>query len=744
MKRILSFALLLALVFGNFAWVNAQEEGEPAIIKLDPIADINPVKTQHTMVATVLDKNGKPLSGQRVEWILARAPKGVGDIVEHDDMGSIVGSNKKITKLSNHYSVSYTNERPVVLTKGTATTSDDVKLEVGQTWLTITSPVEGETHIIAFCPAIKNANKHKVFAIKYWIDAKIDWPENAVNKVGTPHEFKFKLTKASSNTPLSGYLVKWSLVEREENPAYLGNNKDTKVVSTETDEEGVARVTLNQLKSVEGFNQVKIQLSKPTGELLAIRTVTKRWIAPKVEIVKTGPDEGIIGEKVVYNIRATNPGDADAKEVKVVDTIPEGMSYLEATPAPDNIDGNVLTWNVGILRKGGDRVFKLTLKADTTGTKKNVAVLYSKETSPKTGIAVTKIVAPDLYIIKEGPALTRRGNVANYKITVKNKGNGVARAVFIRDEIPAGMKFRTRDKGVVLRWRIGELQPGQSVTRTYSLDTIKVGTYDNIAKVYMKRKLVHKTTFRTKVIAPDIKIVKEGPSLVFLNKPANYTITITNDGNADAKNVILTDTLPKNLDYISSSPAGIFKPGKGEKLARIKWKLGDIGAGKKKIIKLSTRANKVGRCKNSVKMISDTDILPKIEPQTAICMTNIIGVPAMHINSYDTEDPVEVGKQTIYVIEVRNEGTSPCTNVVLIDTVDDEMEFISASGPVPYKAEGNKITFEPAPILQPGEKLTYRIVCKAVKEGSAKNNAQLKYDQFEKYIIDEEGTSVYK
>ncbi len=120
----------------------------------------------------------------------------------------------------------------------------------------------------------------------------------------------------------------------------------------------------------------------------------------------------------------------------------------------------------------------------------------------------------------------------------------------------------------------------------------------------------------------------------------------------------------------------------------------------------------------------------------------------MHLQSYDTEDPVEVGKQTIYFVETRNEGTSAVTNVQLTNNIPEEMEFVSAAGPTEYEVNGRVVTFKPYASLPPGEKLVYKIVCKAVSlgdaKGSAKNRAILKHDEFEHEIIDEEGTSVYE
>lgn len=736
--------LCFALIFFAGLWISAQgsEEGVPASIKLDPVTDTNPIKTQHTIVATVLDANNNPLPNQRVEWILARGPVAVGDIVEHDDMNAIVGSDQKVTKLGNHYTVTYTNDRPMVLDFGTSDTRDDINLNVGDTWLTITSPLEGETHIIAFCPGIKNANNHKTFGVKYWMDAKIDWPEDAVNKVGTPHTFQFKLTKASNSAPLPGYRVKWELVDGV--PGYL-NEPDTKVVEGQTNEEGESSVVLNQVEPAEGSNTVKITLQKPTGEFLAIRTAVKTWLTPRLLVQKEGPTHGILNEKVTYTITVSNPGDETADDVVLIDTLPEGLSYSECSIAPDNVEGKVLTWNLGSMAKNESKKFLLTTKAEKEGVWKNAAEVRSRQSTPPPVYAETEIGAPDLYIVKNGPDEIRKDNMATYTITLNNKGNAEAKDVQVLDNIPAGMDYRGRTSGYNMRWNPITLQPGESKAYSYQLKASQVGIFTNVAKLTMKGKEIQKDEHKTKVIAPNMKLTKDGPSRVILNKPVEYTITVSNTGDAVAYDMVVIDTLPGELEFMSAVPEpNNFKNAADQQLATATWKLGDIQPEQTITITLKVRAISIARCRNTAKLFSNSSELPIISPLEAYVDTTIQGVPAMHINTYDTEDPVEIGKQTIYVIETRNEGTSACTNIQMESLIDEEMEFVSAQGPVPFKVNGNTITFDPVPILQPAEKLTYKVTARAIKEGSAKHKATLRYAEFDKPIMNEEGTNCYK
>jgi uncharacterized repeat protein (TIGR01451 family) len=105
---------------------------------------------------------------------------------------------------------------------------------------------------------------------------------------------------------------------------------------------------------------------------------------------------------------------------------------------------------------------------------------------------------------------------------------------------------------------------------------------------------------------------------------------------------------------------------------------------------------------------------------------------------------MEVGKITIYVIETRNEGTGPCTGISMTSVIPEEMEFVKCEGPgVACKFEEGQVLFETVPILAPGAKLVYKTYCKAIKVGSAKHRAILKYNEFTTSIINEEGTSVY-
>jgi uncharacterized repeat protein (TIGR01451 family) len=243
---------------------------------------------------------------------------------------------------------------------------------------------------------------------------------------------------------------------------------------------------------------------------------------------------------------------------------------------------------------------------------------------------------------------------------------------------------------------------------------------------------------------PDLILSFEGPRTAYVNRPVVYNIIVKNDGQASGKAVELVETLPPSLDYVGSKPAGVFKPQTGDTPATVSWQIQEIPPKGKIEIELTLRAKALGRSRNSVKLLSRGTEGPKIPPLETLADLQVMGIPAMHISTYDTEDPVEVGKTTLYVIETRNEGTAPCTGISMTSVIPEQMEFVKCEGPgAACKLEKGQVLFDTVPILAPGARLIYKIQCKALKPGSAKHRAILKYNEFTTSIIDEEGTSVY-
>ena len=73
------------------------------------------------------------------------------------------------------------------------------------------------------------------------------------------------------------------------------------------------------------------------------------------------------------------------------------------------------------------------------------------------------------------------------------------------------------------------------------------------------------TTAPVTVTGPDVRVAKtDGETNVAPGDPLIYIITVTNDGNGTAPNVLLTDTIPANTTFQSASDGGTFAARSGD------------------------------------------------------------------------------------------------------------------------------------------------------------------------------------
>jgi len=105
---------------------------------------------------------------------------------------------------------------------------------------------------------------------------------------------------------------------------------------------------------------------------------------PKVEITKSNnKNSAQRGDTVTYTLTLTNSGNMDLNNVKVIDALPGGFSYIAGTSMLDGvsisdptISGNTLEWNIGSVEKDGIRIITYDAKildSVINGSYKNLA-----------------------------------------------------------------------------------------------------------------------------------------------------------------------------------------------------------------------------------------------------------------------------------------------------------------------------------------------------------------------------------
>src|SRR5207245_10828513 len=102
-------------------------------------------------------------------------------------------------------------------------------------------------------------------------------------------------------------------------------------------------------------------------------------------------DQALIAQQVQYTLRYGDAaGAAAVSNVVLTDTLPVGLNYVSAVPAPSTV-GPVLSWAIGALAAGDSGVVNLVLQVSNTVRDtlwaRNVAALTGTNATPQSASA---------------------------------------------------------------------------------------------------------------------------------------------------------------------------------------------------------------------------------------------------------------------------------------------------------------------------------------------------------------------
>ena len=673
------------------------QTGSPGVT-LSPEVAVNPVRTQHVMVATVRDQNGNPMPGMAIEWMLT----GDGAIVDVDGGG----------KTDNGYASSRTASSGYVLDRGNADPSDDVQIGPGQTWAVITSAAEGTSNVIAYAPDISNWDHHKAFATKNWMDVTWEWPVDATNRVGTPHTFTTRVMRYSDGTPLVGYYVNYEIIGGP--PAsFQGGGK---TVNMKSDSSGVASATLVQSGAQVGTNDVEISIVRPANAACCIPekhiisgVVRKTWVKPEITCTKSGPAMVTEGDSITYNIAVTNPSNMDANSVTVTDYLPNNVRYVSSSPS-GSASGNTINWNLGTVGAGQTVNVSVTGTAMSPGVAQNRAKVTAENGALQHDCEATTQIEkkrlPNISIRCECPNQVLVCDPIIWRCTVTNNGDGAAQDVVVRCTDSGGISCSPAEHF------IGTLGPGESRSFESNCTASSAGTVSRNCTVTSSNANSDSATCSTTVVQPALSITKSSSRQEWkLGRPITWDIQVSSTGSVAAKDVILTDLVPAGTTFKSASDGGSLQGG------QVVWNLGTLNPGESRRVSMVTTANSEGTIRNTAtaRAYCAADV-------SADATVSVRGVPAILLECIDVDDPIEVGGTETYVIDVTNQGNADDHNIVIEVTLPPEQEYVSAEGArgASHSVSGKVVRFAPVPTLEPKGRLTYRVIVKAIGEGDVR------------------------
>ena len=446
-----------------------------------------------------------------------------------------------------------------------------------------------------------------------------------------------------------------------------------------------------------------------------------------IRLDRLAPAEVPLNVPFDYTLKVTNMAQTPLQDVVVLERLPENFQLQSSDPETEKVDGN-LSWTVGSLDAKASRELKVSGIATTADNVKPCATVTF--VVPPVCAEIT-VVEPKLTLTTAASKEVLVSDPIQLQFVVTNQGTGAAEGVQIAGMLPAGL--RTLDYQSELVLNVGTLAPGQSRQFGGSLKAARTGEYVTRVVASANGGLKAEATTTTIVRQPVLAITKTGPAKQYIGRPTTYEITVTNMGDAPAANTIVEDTIPQGVQGLQTSPAGAVSGSK------VVWQLGTLAVDTSKKVSITyapMEAGSLAQAATASAVCADT--------VTATAETTVYGIAAVLLEVIDTDDPVQVGGRTTYIITATNQGSSPSTNVQITVAVEDAQEIVAVSGPTPVTVEGNTARSAPLATLAPKAKATWQITVKALKEGDVRFRATMTTAELGRDVEETEATQLYE
>jgi uncharacterized repeat protein (TIGR01451 family) len=282
---------------------------------------------------------------------------------------------------------------------------------------------------------------------------------------------------------------------------------------------------------------------------------------------------------------------------------------------------------------------------------------------------------------------------------------------------------------------LDSLGPGKSHEFKTMLDANRRGKFASKATVSSRGSgTVESNMTETTISQPVLTINESGPDSQYLGRPLTYEITVTNKGDATAKDTVIEATLPEYIRFDSASLGGQFSRSSP---AKIMWNIGALEPNTSKKVSMILLSDRAGSIKTTAAYCA--------EAVSTSMQTMLSGIPGILLEVIDITDPVEVGQNNTYVITVTNQGSASDTNIRINCILEDNMKYVSSSGPTSASVTGNNIDFAPLSSLAPKTQAQWRVNIEALSEGAVRFKTIMNSDQLgDRPVEESEATTLYK
>lgn len=323
---------------------------------------------------------------------------------------------------------------------------------------------------------------------------------------------------------------------------------------------------------------------------------TTAVLKPVLELEKTATPLAWPGGTIAFTITVRSSGNSALRQVVVRDPVPNYVTRPTRISNGGSLQGNEIVWNLPDIGPGQAVIltWQGTVASDIPRTETELINHVTGTAAGgirKEAEARTRVGFPVIGVGKTGPTEAAPGETIDYIVVVHNTGTAPAIDVVVRDPVPPYILNPTNisqggslESGEII-WRIGSIEPGESVTVGWQ------GTVDPDIPI-TQNSLVNTATacdttgscdtavVSTRVLKPAVSLTKNATSHVYPHGLVEYELIVTNSGETVLKEIVVRDPLPEyvlNPQDISADGIADASPFEGK--IEVVWRLPNLAPG---------------------------------------------------------------------------------------------------------------------------------------------------------------------
>ena len=411
------------------------------------------------------------------------------------------------------------------------------------------------------------------------------------------------------------------------------------------------------------------------------------YVAPACDlsISKTANASDVnLNDVVKWTLEITNNGPDNARDVEVVDLLPDGFVYLSSTQTKGTYSNDI--FSIDAIGVGEKIIIEIITSVAETGNAINHASVSSDDydydlTNNDDNESVFVNPAADIVVTKSvSESNPKFGDVVTWTIEVLNRGPDVAHNITVSDLLAKTLVWKDDDSsgdynhltGIL---SIDELDVGESYLLNIDCIVRGTGLIENNVSVNAAEYDFNLTNnFDNETVdvekSADVSIIK----FVDNNNPnyhdlVKWTLIISNMGPDKANNIWVEEALPEGLILVNyTATKGIYD--------RDRWVMCCLNSSEVQTLELVCKVNKTGQIINFATIHAD-----EFDPDESNNHDNesIYVPPVIDLQislNVNNSNPV-LGEAVRWMIIVTNNGPDNATGVIVEDILPEELLFES-------------------------------------------------------------------